>query len=76
MENPCLTLGYNLLDKIAGIIFIARQEIPRNIAPSPFLIVGKHLAETFGILKMSVKIECTAQKLMLTSLALQVPITT
>ena len=40
-------LGYNSLNKIAGIIFIARPEIPRNIEPSPFLfaapILQKHL---------------------------------
>ena len=40
--NPCLILGYNSLDKIAGIIFIAGQEIPRNIKPSCFLILGQH----------------------------------
>ena len=31
--NPCLILGYNWLYKIAWIIFIVRQEIPRNIEP-------------------------------------------
>ena len=40
--NPCLILGYNSLDKIARIIFIARQEILRNIVPNPFLIIGQH----------------------------------
>ena len=39
---PCNILGNNSLDKIAGIIFIARQEIPRNIEPSRFLIIGQH----------------------------------
>ena len=43
MVNPCRTLGYNLHDKIAGIIFIARQELPRNIELSPFLTFGQHL---------------------------------
>ena len=42
MVNPCLILGFNSLDKIAGIIFIGRQEIPRNIEPSPFLTIGHH----------------------------------
>ena len=40
--NPYLIMGYNSLDKIARIIFIARQEIPRNIERSPFLIIGQH----------------------------------
>ena len=40
--NPCLILGYNSLDRFAVIIFIARQEIPKNIEPSPFLIIGQH----------------------------------
>ena len=39
---PCLILGYYSLDKTPGIIFIARQEIPRNIEPSPFLIINQH----------------------------------
>ena len=64
MVNPCLIYGYNSLDKIAGNIFIARQEIPRNIEPSPFLIIGTHclhhLAKTFDICKMSVRIDCYA----------------
>ena len=51
-----LGMEYNLLDKIARIIFITRQEIPRNIDLSPFL--------------MWVSIDCTAQKLMPTSLAM------
>ena len=34
--NPCLILEYNSLDKIARIIFIAKQEIPRYIEPSLF----------------------------------------
>ena len=51
-----LGVGYNLLDKIARIIFITRQEIPRNIDLSPFL--------------MWVSIDCTAPKLMPTSLAM------
>ena len=71
MVNTRLILGYNSLDKIAGVIFIARQEIPRNIELSPFLIVnisGTHLAETFDIPKMSVWIDCTAPKLTPTSL--------
>ena len=63
MVNPCLILGYLSLDKIAWIIFIVRQEIPRNIEPSPFLIIGNHLrhphlVETFDIPKMSVRIDC------------------
>ena len=74
MVNPCLILGKNSLDKIAGISFIARQEIPRNIEPSPFLITSQHssthLAKTFDISKMSVRIDCTTQKLMPTSLAM------
>ena len=65
MVNPCLILGYSLLDKIAGIIFIERQEIPRNIKPSPFLF-----AEIFDIPKISVRIDCTAPKVMPTSLAI------
>ena len=72
--NPCLILGYNSLDKIAGIIFIVRQVIPRNIEPIPFLIIGQHLrhpfAQTFDIPKISVRIDCTAPKLMPTSLAI------
>ena len=33
--NTCLILGYNSFNKIAGIILIVRQEIPRNIELSP-----------------------------------------
>ena len=40
--NPCLILGYNSLDKITGIIFKARLEIPRHMEPSPFPIIGQH----------------------------------
>ena len=44
----------------------ARQEIPRNIDPNPFLssvnIRGTHLADTFDIPKMSVRIVSTALK--------------
>ena len=36
-------LGLQLARQIARIIFIARHEIPRNIKPSPFLIIGQHL---------------------------------
>ena len=72
--NPCLILGYNSLNKIAGIIFISRQEIPRNIELSPFLIIGQHsctnLAKTFDMPKKSAMISCTAPKLMPTSLAM------
>ena len=54
-----------IFDEIAG--FIARQETPRNIEPSPFLIIGQHswthLIETFDIPKMSVRIDCSAPKL-------------
>ena len=74
MVNPCFILGYKVLDKITGIIFIAKHEIPRNIEPSPFLslfnIRRTHLVETFDIPKMSVRIDCTAPKLMPTSLAM------
>ena len=74
MVNSCLILGYNSLDKIAEFIFIGRQDIPRNIEPSPFLIIGQHSwhpsCRTFDIPKMSVRINCTAPKLMLTSLAM------
>ena len=72
--NPCLILGYNLPDKIAGIFFIVRQEIPRNIELIPFLIIGQHLrhksCRNFNIPKMYVRIDCTALKLMPTSLAM------
>ena len=70
--NPCLNLGYNSLDKTVGIIFIARQKIPRNIKPSPFLfnISSIHPAKTFVKPKMSVRIYCTAPKRMHTSLAM------
>ena len=44
MVNPCLIFGYNSLHKIAGIIFLSRQELPRNIKPSPFLIISQHFA--------------------------------
>ena len=58
MVNPCHILGYNLLDKIASIIFIERQEMPRNVEPflccSLVNIHGTHLAETFDISKMLV----------------------
>ena len=68
MVNPCLILCYNSLDKITEIIFIVRQEIPSYIEPSPILIMAQHsrhhLAETFDILKISVRIDCTAPKLM------------
>ena len=63
----------DLLDKIAGIIFIARQEIPRNIKPSPFLIISQHSRRpsclTFELPKMVVRIDYTAPKLMPTSLS-------
>ena len=74
MVNPCLILGYNSLDKTSDIIFIARQKMPRNIKLSPFLIIGQHsrthLAETFDIPKMLVRIDCTPPKVMHTSLAM------
>ena len=73
MVNPCLILGYNSLNKITGIIFLERQEMPINIELSPFLIIGQHsrshLAKTFDIAYQSVRIDCTAQKLMPTSQA-------
>ena len=72
--NPCFILGYNLLNKISGKIFLARQEIPKNIELSPSLIIikihGTHLAETFDIPKISVKIDCSALKPMPTLLAM------
>ena len=37
---------------------------------SPFLIIGTHLAKTFDIPKMSVRINCTAPKLMPTLLSM------
>ena len=63
--NPCLILSCNSFDKLTGIIFIVRQEIPRNIKRwvlfwSSVNIHGAHLAETFGIPKMLVRIDCTA----------------
>ena len=48
------------LDKIAWIIFIVRQEIPRNIKRSPFLIIGHHLRHPHLSEKMSVRIDCYA----------------
>ena len=55
-------------------MFIAGQQIPRNIEPSPFLITGHHsldhLAKTIDIPKMSVRFDCTAPKIMATSLPL------
>ena len=72
--DPCLIFGYNSVDKITGIIFISRQEILRNIEPtilwSSVNILGTHLAETLDIPKISVRIVCTAPKLMPTSLAI------
>ena len=74
MVNPCLILGYNSLDKIAGIIFIARQEIPRNIKPCSFLIIGQHSrhpsCKNFDRPKMSVRIDYTVPKLIPTSLVM------
>ena len=61
MVNPCLILSYNSLDEIV------RQEIPKNILVlfwSWVKIHSTHLAETFDILKMSVRIDCTAPKRM------------
>ena len=74
---PCLVISWpsrlDSLDKIAGIIFIAKKEIPRNIKPSLFglsvNIRGAHLTETFAIPKMMVRIDCSALKRMPTSLA-------
>ena len=65
-------LVYNTLNKITRIIFKGRQETPRNIEPSPFLINihGTHLAATFDIPRMSIRIYFTAPKLMPTSLAM------
>ena len=72
--NACLILGYNWLDKIAGMIFIARQELSRNIEPSPFLIIGQHSLHPFcqnlDIPDMSVRIYCTGPLFMPTSLAM------
>ena len=34
--NPWLILGYNSVDKITGIIFMSRQETPRNNEPRSF----------------------------------------
>ena len=47
--SPCLILGYISLDKIAVIIFIMRQNIPRNIEPCPFLIISQHLRYMYQI---------------------------
>ena len=65
----------------ARIIFIARQEISRNIEPSPFLIIGQsswhpcgqHILQKplpYNVPKMSVRIDYTAPNLMPTSLAM------
>ena len=45
MVNPCLILGYNLLYKIVSILFIALQEIPRNIELIPFLIIIENVQQ-------------------------------
>ena len=56
--------------KIEGFFLVPQG----NIEPSPFLIIGQHLRhpsyDTFDIPKMSVRIDCTAPKLMPTSLAM------
>ena len=41
--EPMSHLGLQLARQIARIIFIAIHEIPRNMEPSPFLIIGQHL---------------------------------
>ena len=49
MVNPYLILGYISFDQTAGTIFIAKQNIPRNIEPCPFLIIGQHLRYMYQI---------------------------
>ena len=60
--------------QIKQSIFIARQEISRNIKPSPFLIICQYLqqssCQTLDIPKMSVRIDCSAPKRMPTSLTM------
>ena len=70
MVNPCLILGYNSLNKIAGIIFIVKQEKPSNIEQNTILIIGQHLRHHLDISKMLVRFDFTALKVMPTSLAM------
>ena len=70
MVNPCFILGYNSLDKIAGIIFITKNRTDSfsdHRSAFALLILPRPL--TFLRCRL-VRIDCTAPKLMPTSLAM------
>ena len=71
MVNPCLILGCNSLDKIAGETGDTKKYRAEPFSDHWSTFMAPNLPKPLiDIPKMSVRIDCTAPKLMLTSLAM------